>query len=205
MPSRTARRILATAVAATSFAAFTPAQAVETIDISYHVPFIGIALTYIGMGYENAAGNYESLAGQQIVSARVVLDFTPAPGVDWSSIHMDMAVPVVGAQSQFFSVLGTQLVETTPGTYHYELTTDMFNGTIVPGRFGIESYGATPDGGISLSGSVSASTGFYFTVTSPNATPPVPEPASVALLLAGLAVVPVVAKRMRRDGEQVVA
>ena len=45
-------------------------------------------------------------------------------------LRMDMAVPVEGSQSQFFLVTGSQLVETTPGTWHYQLSTDLFNGTI---------------------------------------------------------------------------
>lgn len=179
-----------------AFSAATPTLGTTpgTMDLFYRVPTIGISMLVRGMGYSDDDGNWISLAGQQILSARVVIDFTPEPGVDVSMLRMDMAVPVEGSQSQFFLVTGSQLVETTPGTWHYELSTDLFNGTILDGRFGIESYGLTPDGAsIGLPGMLSPETGFYFTVSTP-----VPEAGSALMLLAGLgAGVPVLARRRR--------
>jgi hypothetical protein len=195
MKTRLLTRLMLSLVALSPLGFVAPVQAADTIDLFYRMPRIGIAFSYIGMGFVNADGDFQSLAGQQIVSAHMTIDFTPDPGVDWTNLHMDMAVPVTGAQSQYFAVEGSQLVETTPGTYHYDITTDMYNGTIYEGRFGIESYGDTPDGGIGLPGTLSASTGYYFTVTSP--VNPVPEPATVALMLAGLVTVPLIAKRRK--------
>ena len=192
--SRFVKRLFCTALLAVS--SIGSAWAADTIEIYYRMPRIGIAISVLTMGYVDPDGNFASLAGQQIVSSRVVLDFTPEAGVDIATLHMDMAVPVTGAQSQFFEVLGTGMVQTTPGSWHYDLTTNLFNGTIYEGRFGIESYGLDPNGnGVSMAGVVGAGSGYYFTVTNPL---PVPEPASALLMLGGLALIPALARRRRK-------
>lgn len=193
--SRMLKRLLCSALLALSSAG--PVFAADTIEIYYPMPRIGLAFSYFGMGFNDEDGNFVSLAGQQIVSSRVVLDFTPDPGVDVANLHMDITVPVTGAPSQFFGVLGTQMIETTPGTWHYELTTDQHNGTVYAGRFGSESYGLDPDGNaVSMAGVVAAGSGYYFTVTY---TPAVPEPGTALMLLGGLALVPLVARRRRSE------
>jgi len=108
---------------------------------------------------------------------------------------MAMTVPVEGAESQYFAVDASQLVETSPGLYHFDLTTDDFNGVIYSGRWSIKSYVLDPNGNpLGIPGWLSPDTGFSFTVSSPSA---VPEPASAAMLLAGLALIPVFARRKR--------
>lgn len=176
---------------AASFESAATATVNQTHELFYNVWRMGIALSYGNMGYDDEDGNFVSLAGAQITSSRVVLSYTAAPGDDVSAIVMHMDVPVLGAQSAFFEVTGDQLVQTSPGVWQYSLTTDLFNGTVRGGRFGIEAYALDADGNpVGLGGEMSEDTGFYYTVT----TTPVPEPAT-ALLLGGLALVPVIQRR----------
>lgn len=193
MLSRPLSRLLGITATASALAFASPAFAGETLEISYQPSRIGVSYLVMYMGYVADDGTFTSLAGQQIVSSRVVLDFTPDPGVDVSSLYMEFAVPTTDAQSSYFLVRGTDLVETTPGTFHYELTTDIYNGTIHGGRFGWSTYGLDANGGaVALGGTLSADTGYYFTVTSP-----VPEVSSAWMLLAGLTAVPALARRRK--------
>ncbi|WP_077034240.1 hypothetical protein [Pelomonas sp. KK5] len=187
---------LATAALATLALAATPAFAAK-IELSYLPPIIGIEMQYRGMGYADANGDFISLAGATITSATVKVDFTVPDGFDVSGFHMDMAVPVINATSQYFAVEGTDLVQLSPNHYSYSLTTSDFNGQIVASRFAIETYGIDADGNaVGWPASVDHSTGFYFTVNAPTA--PVPEASSAMMLLAGLGVVPVLVARRRR-------
>lgn len=179
------------ALALGALAAGSQAQATETITRSYLMPFIGITLDYFAFGVSDADGNFVSLAGQQILSSRVEIDFTPEPGVDVSSLVMWMAVPVQGVASQYFGIEGSQLVQTTPGTWHYELTTDAYNGILYNGRFSVQSYGLNSLGDpVQLPGTVTATTGFHFTVGSP-----VPEAGTWALMAVGLPALLLVRRR----------
>lgn len=167
----------------------------ESIVTHYGMNRIGAEYDYRGMGYNDPSGNFVSLAGADIVSSTLILDFKPAAGVDISTLYMGMVIPTTSA-NQFFAVYASDLVEIAPGDYHYELTTDAFNGTIFDAHFAVESYGMDDEGNpISLAGVVSADSGYYYTVEIPGA---VPEPASAALMLAGLGLVPLVACRRAR-------
>ena len=193
---RSLRRLAGATLALCALGVAGSAYAVETIESFYKLRRIGVSGSYGTMGFTDAEGSFVSLVGEQIVSTRVVIDFTPEAGVDWTTMVVRMQVPVAGAESQLFEVFGTDLVETTPGTYHYEHTSTLNNGTIFDSRWGIESFGLTADGGaVTLPGTVGATTGFYITATVPVSA--VPEPASAWLLLGGLACVPAFARRAR--------
>lgn len=179
------RLVGATFVAAAFTFAATPVSA-ATVEVSYLPPIIGIEMSYREMAYFGADGSAISLAGADITSATVVVDFTMLDGADASTFHMDMVVPVSGSASQFFEVTGADLTEVSPDHYTYSLTTNDFNGEIFSSAFGVETYGLDSDGNpIKLPALVDPSTGFYFTVATPAA--PVPEPSSAILLFGGLA------------------
>jgi len=195
--NRSLKRLAGAALAVCALGFASSAFAADTIESFYKIRRIGVAASYGTMGFTDADGNFVSLVGQQIVSTRVVIDFTPAPGVDWTTLVATLQLPVEGAQSQLFQVFGSDLVETTPGTYHFELTSKLNNGTIFDSRWGIETYGLTADGGaMALPGTLGATTGYYVTATLPSS--PVPEPATAWLLLAGLGLVPALARRARQ-------
>lgn len=167
------------------------ASATDTIERSYLIPRIGITYDYFAFGINDPDGNFINLAGQQILSSRVEIEFTPDPGVDISTLVMWMAVPVQGVASQYFGIEGSQLVETTPGTWRYALTTDAYNGIIYSGRFSVQAYGLNSLGDpITLPGIVGENTGFHFTVGSP-----VPEAGTWALMAAGVPALLLVRRR----------
>jgi len=185
------------AVLALSCLSFTGAAAAETVELNYLMPKIGVEFLYGGMGYDDADGNFIELSGSHIVSSSVIVNFRPARGVDISTFFLAMSVPVSGVASTYFVVDSSMLVKTGRNRYTYSLTTDMFNGEIIPGRFSVESYGLDALGNpISLRGLLSADTGFHYTVDTTTAA--VPEPASAALLLGGLLLMPLLARRQRR-------
>lgn len=187
---------LAGAVLALCWLGLAGTAAAETVKVSYLVPKIGSEVLYGTMGYTDEQGSFIDLAGSHIVSSTVTVDFRPARGVDVDSLFMAMSVPVSGAQGNYFVVQGTQLERVGRRHYTYTFTTDEFNGRIEPGRFSVESYGLDADGNpVPLKGRLGASTGFHYTVDVVSA--PVPEPASAALLLGGLAVLPLWARRRR--------
>jgi hypothetical protein len=195
LPLLPMKRLLGAALALSTML-FAGAARAENMVLSYLVPSIGVELQYRGMGYNDAEGNFVDLAGHHILSSTVTLEFVPGFKADPSTIFMGMVVPVSGAASQYFTVSGSQLVETSPRHYSYTLTTDAFNGEIYSGRFSIETYALDALGNpVSLRGNVVAGSGFYYTLDVPAL--PVPEPASAALLLGGLAVVPALARRRR--------
>jgi hypothetical protein len=197
MISRSLQRLGGATLAAIAFTFTATPSSAATVEVSYLPPIVGIEMLYRGMGYSADDGSFVSLAGATITSATVLVDFTMLGDIDASSFHMDMAVPVSGATSQFFQVTGADLTEVSPNHYTYALTTDDFDGEIFDSRFAVETYGVDSDGNaVGMPALVDASTGFYFTVDVPTA--PVPEPSSALLLLGGLAfVAPVLARRRK--------
>lgn len=170
------RSLIAFGVAMLGLAASSQA---ELVTAEFPLPRVGIALNYGSFGYTPEGGDYTILTGAEIVSSKVVFDWTPAAGVDPTNLVVAMTVPVENAVSEYFAFTGEDLVETTPGTFRYEFVTNDHNGVIRGGRFGIETYGLDPEGNpITLPGVVNDGSGYYFTVL-------VPEPATLSALAGG--------------------
>lgn len=162
-------RSIALALVATAFT-FNQARAAETVTAAFH-PVPGVSLNYGSFGYTDDEGNYQILTDQQIVSTRILIDFTPAPGLDPLSFIAAMVVPT-DSVNQFLVVEGTDLTVLPNGVWHYEATTNDFNGIIRSGRFSVDCYAVDPATGdpLSISGDFSDESGFFFTVVVPEPT-----------------------------------
>jgi len=198
MFSRTLKRLIGITLAASAFALTAMPAAADEVVVSYLPPIVGIEMMYGGMGYEGPDGTFISLAGASIVSATVIVDFTTLEGFDASTFHMDMAVPVMDSNSQYFEVNFSDLTQVSPNHFTYSLTTNDFNGQIFASRFALETYGMDADGNpIRMSAiTLNPITGYYFTVDTVAA--PVPEPSSALLALGGLAFVATLVARRRK-------
>lgn len=142
------------------------AFAAKAVQAYFHA--INGSLDYRSFGYQDKDGNWVSLAGQTIVGARAEVQFTPNEEADLASFRMAMVVPVSGAQSQYFLVDGNSLIPMGRGKYYANLTSAMYNGVVLDGRFSIETYTLGPDGNpYSLHGKLGAKSGFHFIVTAP--------------------------------------
>jgi len=154
--------------AAMGFWAAGSALAADTVEVFYH-PYVDKALDYGQMGYTNKKGKFIPLTGQQILGTRVEITFKPEAQHDLKVFHVDMVVPVSGSVSQYISVEGSQLTKIGSHKYQFELpsSTD-YNGEIVAGRFSVDCYGLNENGEVvPMAGTLSAKSGFYFTVTKP--------------------------------------
>jgi hypothetical protein len=163
----------------------------ENVIAEYNIdnPEAGpVSLNFFQFGYTDGGGDFIPLTGAHIEQAQVKINFrpglVPGPGphqvpFDVDQLRVSMVVPVLlddPKGTELFLVEGTQLVETSPGTFTFNLTTDAFNGEIRSGRFSLD-IGAFDEQGepVPMAGEFFGGSGFYYTVA-------VPEPASVGLL-----------------------
>jgi hypothetical protein len=167
MTSVSMKKLAAVALATVTLASGSAAFAAKPVDAYYHA--INGSIDYRFMGYTDADGNYVSLVGQTILGARAEVQFTLEEEADLPRFRMAMVVPVSGAQSQYFLVDGTSLIPTgTRGRYFADLTSVLYNGTIVDGRFSVEAYGLDDNGNpVPLNGTLGAKSGFHFVVAHP--------------------------------------
>lgn len=185
-----------------SAAAASAAFAADTVIAPYEIdnPQAGpIALNYFQFGYTNpGSGEFEPLTGNRIVSSRVTVNFRPGlvdngsgqmVPFDVNHLELSMVVPVILDDqngTELFHVLGSDLVQTAPGTWTYELVTDAFNGEIRGGRFSLDIEAFDQQGDpVPLAGEFFGGSGFFYTVA-------VPEPA------AGLVALPAIAALVGR-------
>lgn len=167
------------AVAAMSTSAATASA--ELAEVQYK-PFPGISARYFVFGYTPDGGDFVDLTGYEIVSSRAHINFTPDPGTNAKNMVAQMVVPVLDAQSEFYEVLGSDLIETTPGVWQFDIpANDLYDGIIRTGSFTVDCYGQDPITGdpTSIAGTFSDDSGFFFTVN-------VPEPMSGAMAAVGM-------------------
>jgi hypothetical protein len=174
-------RLPAIATAVTLLAVAASSAPAATINRVYPLFTTGIELNYGAVIYDPEDGTDPiNLTGFPLVKTNVVLDYTPADGEKISDYRVEMLVPVTGAQEEFLLISGDDMTETSPGTFHYELSTDIYDGTIRPGRFSVMTYSMDPDGNpISTAGEYADNSGITLVVETP-------EPASLAAIGGGL-------------------
>lgn len=96
----------------------------------------------VGQSYTAAIFEGNPLAGREVVSTRIELHVRVDPGSDGAEFVTDIALPIQTVGGGNFLVLtGADLGWSGSGEFHFAQTTDGFNGTIVTGRYGAETYG----------------------------------------------------------------
>lgn len=151
----------------------------DEVQAYYRVNFTGIFILYQGFGYTAPGGNFVSLVGDELEGAELTIDYRPAPGEDINNLFIYMQVPIA-PDPPFFAVNGSEFTETSPGLFHYDVTTNEFNGTILPGTFELGTYSLVDGMTTGTAGQYLPGSGFYYTVNTA-----VPEPSTWTLLTAG--------------------
>ncbi|MCR9075935.1 MAG: PEP-CTERM sorting domain-containing protein [bacterium] len=150
------------AIAAGAFAV--PASA-DVIEVRYDFP--SNVSTSVLYGY---FGGDAPVEGSIISTTLVIENYLVGSGNDASNFHLTFDVPVIDSVETQVRLLGDELGWSGTGSFSHGFTTDLYNGTIRPGRFGAEF-----DGGGTFVGDAYIS----FTVD----TDPVPAPGTLGLLL----------------------
>ena len=76
----------------------------------------------------------------EILSTTLVIDYTTSGAQDAADFYFTFDVPALGEQT-WIGLTGTDLGWSGQGSFHYEFTSEDFNGTIREGRFGAELSG----------------------------------------------------------------
>lgn len=160
-----------------------------TIVRDYPMFRTGIALTYGAVIYDPEDGTDPiDLTGFPLVNVTADIEYTPEKGIngfpdeDINSLVIQMLVPVEGAEQEFLELLGSEFVETsTPGTWKYELDTNVYNGTIRGGRWSLTTYSADP-----ITGEPFGTNGTFGDNSAISLVVETPEPATAAVLTGGL-------------------
>ena len=144
----------------------------EIVEVRYDFP--SVANNSLLFGY---FGGDNPVEGNIISTSLVIENYLVGAGNDGSNFFLGFDVPVVDSVSSRLALTGADLEWAGTGSFSHSFTTDDFNGTIRPGRFGAEFLGG---------GSFEGDAYLSFTVD----TNPVPAPGTLALMggagLAGL-------------------
>ncbi|QQS10152.1 MAG: hypothetical protein IPK69_05910 [Phycisphaerales bacterium] len=101
------------------------------------------SLANVGMSYSAFLSSASPLVGRQVQSARIEIHLSVAPGSNAADFHTDIALPIEEAPGQLrvFVFDGIDENWSGEGPFTYFETTTALNGTIVPTRYGAETYG----------------------------------------------------------------
>jgi hypothetical protein len=109
----------------------------EIVTVRYDFPDEAhYAFDYFQFGAELAPVSGE------ILSTTLFINYTTSGDLDAADFYYSFLVPVEGAQESFIGLTGTDLGWSGQGTFHYSFEdSELYNGTIRPGRFGAEYAG----------------------------------------------------------------
>ncbi|MBO6741022.1 MAG: PEP-CTERM sorting domain-containing protein [Phycisphaerales bacterium] len=140
-----------------------PANA-DIVEVRYDFP--GNVNTSVLYGY---FGGDAPVEGRIISTSLVIENYLVGSGNDASNFYLTFDVPVIDSIETQVRLLGDELGWSGTGSFSHAFTTDVYNGTIRPGRFGAEFVGG---------GTFVGDAYISFTVD----TNPVPAPGTLALL-----------------------
>jgi hypothetical protein len=141
----------------------TPLNA-DIIEVRYDFP--GNVNTSVLYGY---FGGDAPVEGRIISTSLVIENYLVGSGNDASNFYLTFDVPVIDSIETQVRLLGDELGWSGTGSFSHSFTTNDYNGTIRPGRFGAEFVGG---------GTFVGDAYISFTVD----TNPVPTPGTLALL-----------------------
>lgn len=140
-----------------------PANA-DIIEVRYDFP--SSVNTSVLYGY---FGGDAPVEGSIISTTLVIENYLVQSGNDAMDFYLTFDVPVIDSAQTQVRLLGDELGWIGTGSFSHAFTTDVYNGTIRPGRFGAEFVGG---------GTFVGDAYISFTVD----TNPVPAPGALALL-----------------------
>ncbi len=100
-------------------------------------------LANVGISYSAFLPSSSPIVGREVISARVEIHLNVEQGSDAAEFHTDIVLPIEDAPGQLrlFFFDGSDENWSGAGTFHFTTTTTAFNGTIIPTRYGAESFG----------------------------------------------------------------
>lgn len=150
--------------AAIAAGAFSVSANADIVEVRYDFP--GNVNTSVLYGY---FGGDAPVEGRIISTSLVIENYLVGSGNDASDFYLTFDVPVIDSIETQVRLLGDELGWSGTGSFSHAFTTDVYNGTIRPGRFGAEFVGG---------GTFVGDAYISFTVD----TNPVPAPGTLALL-----------------------
>lgn len=95
----------------------------------------------VGQSYSAAIFQNDPIVGQEVTSARIILEIEAFDGSDAADFFTDLLIPVEPHEGNTNVIVlrGSDLGWSGSGKFRYELETDEFNGIVVARRYGGET------------------------------------------------------------------
>lgn len=131
---RTRTTFHAAAASAAVLVAAAGAGAQQTIEWTF---------AQVNQSLQGALFDGDPLVGMQVVNTRIYLNILVEPGSNAADLHIDRSFPLIpeDGAGNVLVLEGAELGWSGSGTFNYFLETTGFNGTLVAGRWGAETYG----------------------------------------------------------------